>query len=234
MLQRPVHPTPPSVQTGSSAGGQGAPSGVSDHLSVAVGNLYHMVERRYEANKPQPATQQPNPSSSSPHDAPLTPELLGPGDPSYLVPRRPHNINNRASNRASWTTTAIESEVSRLYKYGESAFPSPTPANMPPMPRDPSGWWPADISPSAAGASQGSIIARSPGGKGGRASLADLELPVTMALFCYGFLLFPCWFAGSVMREDTRWRHACRIAAASFVSVVAVGVILFLVLRNRM
>ncbi|KAJ3190555.1 60S ribosomal protein L27A [Irineochytrium annulatum] len=75
-------------------------SGLPNHLSAAVDNLFRMVEQRVVPTIPKPsATAQP-PTPGGPRD------------------------------RSSWTSTAIHSEVSRLYRFGENDPETPMPTGV--------------------------------------------------------------------------------------------------------
>ncbi|KAJ3105735.1 hypothetical protein HDU96_008448 [Phlyctochytrium bullatum] len=187
-------------------GGSSVAGSNSDHLSAAVDNLFRMVEKKVVDQTPRQA----------PPQQPPTPQ------PNPLSPPR---------DRSSWTSTAIHSEVSRLYHLGAAGTSTPPPPELP-------------ASAIQIGSDRGrrrswvkgtGNRSRSRGlsKEEGRSRSRSRAPPVagertTMILFFLGFLLFPCWFVGALSSIPSKWRLGCRITSVVFLMAALALAIYFI------
>ncbi|KAJ3188201.1 hypothetical protein HDU85_005351 [Gaertneriomyces sp. JEL0708] len=175
----------------------------SDHLEAAVENLYKMVERKV----------------------------------SYEQTPRPSNAAAASLNRGlrppSWTSTAIHSEVSKLYHMGAATAPPPPVEGLKPI--DESTVGASTVSSfwrNAGRALEDGTLLRTSSRKSNK-SLTNAGgggVPCDLLLFVYGFLLPPLWWIGACRSEPTKWRRWCRIMSVvgTLVYVVIVVVLVWL------
>ncbi|KND01772.1 uncharacterized protein SPPG_03564 [Spizellomyces punctatus DAOM BR117] len=195
--------------------GVGSSVATSDHLETAVENLYRMVERKVSTDYTRGAAA----SSGNTTQSTLNP-------------------NNRKPQRASsWTSTAIHSEVSKLYNMG-AATASPT--NVPVVEV---GRYPYSTADRSGGG--GSTVSFWRSGRGledgegvpkERGLAGDQGIPCELLLFIYGFLLPPLWWIGALRSEPTKWRTRCRWAAVLGTLIylgVAAVLVWFFVFRKK-
>ncbi|KAI8915381.1 hypothetical protein DFJ77DRAFT_510503 [Powellomyces hirtus] len=183
----------------------------SDHLESAVENLYKMVERKVSSDQPDSA-RYPSPASSS-----------------QTRPSRP-------SRPESWTSTAIHSEVSKLYHMG-AATSGPHRG----MQADERGY-PPQNDRNTPGGSAVSTLWRN--GRSVTLENADPSKPrraesgisCDLLLFIYGFLFPPLWWVGALRSEPTKYRKWSRIMAVvgTLLYLAAIAVLVwFFVFREK-
>ncbi|KAJ3175413.1 hypothetical protein HDU87_006233 [Geranomyces variabilis] len=173
----------------------------SDHLESAVENLYKMVERKVSSDHPEPS-RYPTTSSSA---------------------ARAHSTRSRPE---SWTSTAIHSEVSKLYHMGAATAPHD------PMPG--AHERAAAYERTVGGGNGGAASTVSTFWRNGRAVAledhdpekrrsggSDKGISCDLLLLIYGFIFPPLWWVGAFRDEPTAYRKWCRILAV-------VGTLLYL------
>ncbi|KAJ3326424.1 hypothetical protein HDU76_012928 [Blyttiomyces sp. JEL0837] len=112
-------------------------NGQPDHLAAAVDNLFKMVERKVTTALPPPVRTQDSPthhqyqynqdgtinSQYPPFSTSTSPKSAASTNKSLTQQNNQYRNLNRTN---SWTTSAIHSEVSRLYHQGEAGISSST------------------------------------------------------------------------------------------------------------
>ncbi|KAJ3097486.1 hypothetical protein HDU97_004853 [Phlyctochytrium planicorne] len=202
----------------------------SDHLSAAVDNLFRMVEKKVVVDTPAPRQlpQQP------PQQLQQQQQQQQQG-PNPLLPPR---------DRSSWTSTAIHSEVSRLYHMG--AGPSPVPPMPNQMNRDLTYTaQPTTMERGRRRSLRGNVFgslgrSRSLGKVEESSSRRSRSRAPTIAdenavkrMFLFGFLFFPCWFVGSLSAVSSKWRTFCRVASVLFLLIALAVAIYFIFFFRR-
>ncbi|KAI9090957.1 hypothetical protein DFS34DRAFT_636192 [Phlyctochytrium arcticum] len=202
--------------------------GTSDHLETAVENLYRMVERKVSSDLPRVRTLQSQPN-------------LARSASNHYTPSRP----------SSWTSTAIHSEVSKLYNIGASTAAVPMPANALQQQQQ---YQAALRNPTVSDQWQ-SLGTRE---VGKRDSLVGSDTGVTsdLLLFIYGkalppltfnqpitkpltsgFLFPPFWWIGALRRNPTKYRTANRYASILgtllYAAAIVVLVFFFIIKPNQ-
>ncbi|KAJ3193230.1 hypothetical protein HK101_005197 [Irineochytrium annulatum] len=176
--------------------------GSSDHLSAAVDNLFKMVEQKVVQSlpKPPPPQLQESPSAYAQFSTPQ-----GQGQ----QPQMQQLNGRRPGDRSSWTSTAIHSEVSRLYRYGADDLEA---GRAPPM-------------PGSQQMRELELLAET------RAMIEEKEriaeqkrARIAVWMFFLGFLLFPCWFVGATLRRTrSGWKKANLVMAIIVILGILAG-----------